>query len=324
VRIHAELDADPSMELVTPTEHGLGAIEAVHDPRLVAHLARAWELVESTHANAPDDGAAPAQVVPDTFLVPAMREGMGPAPYPTGGVASLGAWVFDTATPLLEGTYFAARVAVDVALTALDHVLAGAPVAYGLCRPPGHHAARRLYGGYCYFNNAAVAAQAAIAAGAGRVAVLDVDYHHGNGTQQLFYDRGDVLYVSVHADPNRAFPYFAGHADETGTGAGLGATLNLPLAEGVDDDAYLDVLDRALATVDGFDPNVLVVSLGVDTYRLDPIADFQITTEGFTAQGRRIGALGRPTVVVQEGGYCVEDLGRNVHAFLDGLRAMAT
>ena len=312
--IRCTLEGDGRFTFVGPTDHGVEPIRAVHDAGLVEHLASAWQRV-AAHAE------ATVEVVPDTFLHPALREGMGPAPLPADAIAGLGAWVFDTATPLVEGTYGAARAAVDIALTALDLVLAGAPASYALCRPPGHHAARAVYGGYCYFNNAAVAAQAAIERGGARAAVLDVDYHHGNGTQQIFYGRGDVLYASLHADPNRAYPYYVGYAEETGAGDGAGTTLNLPLPPELDDEGFLDALEQALDTVESFDPDVLVVSLGVDTYRLDPIGDFQVTTEGLAEQGRRIGALGRPTVVVQEGGYHVPDLGANVHAFLGGVLA---
>jgi acetoin utilization deacetylase AcuC-like enzyme len=310
--IRATLEDDARFTFVDPTRHGTEPVEAVHDPGLVEHLASAWQRVA-----AQVEGTA--EVMPDTFLHPALREGMGPAPLPADAVAGLGAWVFDTATPLVEGTYVAARASADIALTALDLVLAGDGITYGLCRPPGHHATRSAYGGYCYFNNAAIAAQAAIDAGAARVTVLDVDYHHGNGTQQIFYGRGDVQYVSLHADPNRAYPYFVGYADETGTGRGEGTTLNLPLPPDVDDERYLATLDHALMAIDAFEPEVLVVSLGVDTYRLDPICDLQVTTEGFAEQGRRIALLGKPTAVVQEGGYHVPDLGTNVHAFLAGM-----
>jgi acetoin utilization deacetylase AcuC-like enzyme len=310
--IQTALAADGRFEARSPQPHGMAPIEAVHDAGLVAHLAEAWSRAVS-------ETEGLTEVMPDTFLHPGLREGMEPAEPPEGAIPSLGAWVFDTATPLVEGTYAAARAAVDVALTGLELVLGGERSVYALCRPPGHHAARRVYGGYCYFNNAAIAAQAARGSGASRVAILDVDYHHGNGTQQIFYDRGDVFYASLHADPQRAYPYYTGAATETGAGSGKGGNLNLPLAEAIDDEAYLAALDQAIAAVDTFDPGVVVVSLGLDTYRLDPIADFTITTEGYTAHGRRIADLDRPTLVVQEGGYHVPDLGTNVRAFLLGL-----
>jgi acetoin utilization deacetylase AcuC-like enzyme len=232
--------------------------------------------------------------------------------------ARLGWWCFETTTPLTAGTYEAARSAVDCALAAADVVLAGERIAYGLCRPPGHHATDALYGGYCFFNNAAVAASHIGAETGGRVAVLDVDYHHGNGTQQIFYGRDDVAFVSLHGDPARAYPYHTGFADETGAGRGAGSTCNLPLAAGTDDEAYLAALSRALDAIDAFDPAVVVVSLGVDTYAGDPMCDLGVTTDGFGRCGRAVAARGRPLVVVQEGGYADGALGANVKSWLGG------
>ncbi|TMB49550.1 MAG: hypothetical protein E6J50_07695, partial [Chloroflexi bacterium] len=187
-------------------------------------------------------------LIPDTFLVGPMAAG-GYDGTRTARPARLGAHCLDTATPIVAGTYAAARAAVDVALTAADIVLDGESLAYGLCRPPGHHAAQAMYGGYCFFNNAAIVAEHLAGAGATRVAILDVDYHHGNGTQQIFWERGDVLYVSLHADPARAFPYFSGHADETGGGPGQGFNRNFPLPPGTRVDAYSAALDEACATI---------------------------------------------------------------------------
>jgi acetoin utilization deacetylase AcuC-like enzyme len=192
------------------------------------------------------------------------------------------------------------------------------PHAYGLCRPPGHHAATAAYGGFCFFNNAAIVAGRAAAAGV-RVTVLDVDYHHGNGTQQIFYDTDAVQFVSLHGDPLRAYPWFTGFADETGTGPGLGYTLNLPLAAGADDDAYASVLSHALERIDAFGPDLLVVSLGVDTFCDDPMSDLALTADGYERHGRLVGELGVSTVVLQEGGYDIEALGDNVHRWLVGV-----
>ena len=197
-------------------------------------------------------------------------------------------------------------------------MLDGAPLAYGLCRPPGHHATTSLYGGYCFFNNAAIAAAHVAATTGARVAVLDVDYHHGNGTQQIFYERDDVAFVSLHGDPARAYPYHTGFADETGAGRGRGSTCNVPLAAGTDDDAYLDALARALDAVERFDPAVVVVSLGVDTYIGDPMCDLALSTEGMGRVGAAVAGLGRPLVVLQEGGYADTALGANVATWLLG------
>ena len=293
-----------------PTDHGRSPIDAVHDPRMVDFLANAWHDFQEVRVQ--------REVFPDTFLHPALREDMTPAPMPTDVIAALGYWCFEMMTPLVEGTYAAARAAVDVALTATDIVLGGEKAAFGLCRPPGHHAPRAAYGGYCYFNNAAIAAQSIVASTGGRVTVLDVDYHHGNGTQQIFYGRDDVQYVSLHGDPVRAYPYLIGYADETGTGRGLGHTLNLPLAKHTSDDGFISALGQALDAIDRFDPGVIVVSLGVDTHERDPIGDFLVTTEAYQVHGSMVAALGRPLVILQEGGYHVPSLGENVRQWLTG------
>ena len=199
-------------------------------------------------------------------------------------------------------------------------MLGGASSAYGLCRPPGHHAPAGLYGGYCFFNNAAVAAHHVVANTGSSVTILDVDYHHGNGTQQIFYRRDDVQYVSLHGDPASAYPYVTGFEGERGAGRGAGANLNVPLAAGTDDDAYLGALSAALEAISSFGPSVVIVSLGVDTFHNDPISDLAITTEGFRAQGELVAQLALPTVVLQEGGYDVDAIGDNVRQFLLGIR----
>ena len=201
--------------------------------------------------------------------------------------------------------------------------MSGERAAYGLCRPPGHHAATGLYGGYCFFNNAAIAAHHIATTTASRVTVLDVDYHHGNGTQQIFYGRDDVQFVSLHGDPARAYPYHTGFADETGAGRGSGATLNVPLPARTDDVAYLGALERSLDAVDAFDPAVVIVSLGVDTFVDDPICDLSVTTDGFGRCGAAVAARGRPLVILQEGGYADAALGANVTAWLRGVTSIA-
>ncbi|HEX9258263.1 MAG TPA: histone deacetylase family protein [Acidimicrobiales bacterium] len=310
-RILAALATDARFSFEEPETYGLEPILAVHDPDLVAYLAEAWADWEAR----PPHGH---EAIPDTFLHPALREGMGAGRLTRSGAGRLGFWSFDSSTPMVAGTYAAARAAVDCAVTSTDHVLDGEGVAYALCRPPGHHAPRAAFGGFCFFNNVAIAAQHAVSEGAGKVAVLDVDYHHGNGTQQIFYDRGDVLFVSLHADPDRAYPYFTGFADETGSGAGRGTTRNVPLAAGTDDEAFLEHLRRALEAVDAFDASMLFVSLGLDTYRLDPIGDFAVTTDGYEPAGALVASLGLPLVIVQEGGYHLPDLGANTLAWLRG------
>ena len=315
--IKASLLADPQFAFRAPSDHGVEPITAVHDAGLVKFLSEAWDEYQQVVG-------ARREVVPDMFYRHELRNQMGDSEEPDSVVARLGWWCFETTTPLTEGTYAAARAAVDTALTATDVVLGGERAAYGLCRPPGHHATRDLYGGYCFFNNAAIAAHEIVARTGGKVTVLDVDYHHGNGTQEIFYDRDDVQYVSLHGDPRRAYPYFTGHADETGSGRGLGSTFNVPLPKRMADDAYISALSTCAEKIAAFKPTALIVSLGLDTFITDPIADLAVTTEGFARSGALLAQLGLPTIVLQEGGYDVEALGRNVHAWLTGFSATSS
>jgi len=197
-------------------------------------------------------------------------------------------------------------------------VLGGERAAFALGRPPGHHAHGDLYGGYSFLNNAAIAAETLRRGGAARVAVLDIDYHHGNGTQSIFYDRADVLFVSLHADPAQEFPYFLGHADERGAGPGLGHTVNMPMRHGTGAELWMAALEEGCRAIAGHGSEALVVSLGVDTYEGDPISRFRLATEDFPPIGARIAGLGLPTVFVMEGGYAVDALGSNVAGVLSG------
>ena len=232
--------------------------------------------------------------------------------------ALLGQYSFDTSSPIAEKTWDAAYWAAQTALAATDAVLGGERSAFAVCRPPGHHCGRDYLGGYSYLSNAAIAAEHAIASGMKRLAILDVDYHHGNGTQDIFYDRADVLYVSIHADPVMDYPYFWGHADETGADAGEGANLNLPLPRGTDWSGYEPALIQALDRIEMHAPEMLVVSFGADTFEGDPISHFKLKTRDYAPMARRISALGFPTVIVMEGGYAVEALGANVSELLSG------
>jgi acetoin utilization deacetylase AcuC-like enzyme len=233
--------------------------------------------------------------------------------------ARLGLYSIDASTPVAEGTWTASYWSAQTALAGLGAVLAGERNAFALCRPPGHHCGADYMGGYCYLNAAAIAAEAALAAGRRRVAILDVDYHHGNGTQDLFYARGDLLFVSLHADPRTDYPFFWGHADEIGEGEGEGANLNLPLPRGTDWSGYAPALDSALARIVGFAPELLVVSWGADTFKDDPISFFRLETADYAAMARRIASLGLPALAVMEGGYAVDALGVNLVSFLSGL-----
>ena len=232
--------------------------------------------------------------------------------------ALLGQYSFDTSTPIAEGTWQAAYWAAQTALAATEAFLGGERTAFALCRPPGHHCGRDYLGGYSYLGNAAIAAEHAIASGRQRVAILDVDYHHGNGTQDIFFDRADVLYVSIHADPVMDYPYYWGHTDETGVGEAAGATLNLPLPRGTDWGGYQPALLEALDRIAGYQPDLLVVSYGADTFEGDPISHFKLKTSDYEPMARRIASLGLPTVIVLEGGYAVDALGANVASFLSG------
>jgi len=316
-RIRATLAADGGFEIVAPTEHGREPILAVHDPGLVRFLEEAWPELRR-------QAIARSFLAADTYPNRAMFEGMSEGaiegrlrePRQVGGRA--GWWGLDSGAPLVQGSFSAALAAVDVALTATDLVLAGEAAAYGLCRPPGHHAARSMYGGYCFFNNAAIAAQAIVGATGEPVAVLDVDFHHGNGTQQIFWRRGDVFYASIHAHPERQYPFFLGYEDESGEGPGAGANLNVPLPAGTDDAAYVVAVDRCLEAIAESRGSIVVVSLGFDTYGQDPIGDFALTTAVYHEIGRRVASLGRRLVILQEGGYHRPSLGENARAWLCG------
>jgi acetoin utilization deacetylase AcuC-like enzyme len=317
VEIERALAADGGFALHEPEAFGTDPILAVHDRLLVEVVDRAW--TDALAAGAAD-GSRP--LIPDTFKLAGYPGAMEPLGLPDGAHLRLGAFCFDTATPIVAGTAAAARAAVDVALSAARAVVEGAGLAYGLCRPPGHHAARAMLGGYCFFNNAAIVAEwLRRDGGFARVAILDIDYHHGNGTQQLFWERGDVLYVSLHADPARAYPYYSGFASERGAGDGTGATRNFPLPPGTAMDGYASALDEALRLVQGFAPDApLVVSLGFDTFERDPIGDLKLRTGDYGELARMIGALGQPVVALQEGGYAVDAIGANAVAFLGGAR----
>jgi acetoin utilization deacetylase AcuC-like enzyme len=313
--IRETLQADDRFDFLAPTEWGTAPIEAVHHPGLVKFLSEGWQLYAAAHPGV-------REVVPDVFYRPALRDKMGERGEPESINGRVGYWCFETTTPLTEGTYVAARGAVDTALTTTQLVLSGAErSAYGLCRPPGHHAPADLYGGYCFFNNAAIAAHHVATSTGTKVTVLDVDYHHGNGTQQIFYDRDDVQYVSLHGDPARAYPYSVGFADETGSGRGLGCNVNYPMPLRANDDAYIAALSDACEKIASFGPSMVIVSLGLDTFITDPISDLAVTTDGMRRSGDVVRQLGLPTVVLQEGGYDVNALGANVQAWLVGLGA---
>ena len=235
--------------------------------------------------------------------------------------ALLGYYSFDAGATFVEGTWAAIKSSYDVALTAAGLVKGGERAAFALCRPPGHHAGAGFMGGYCYINNAAVAAQWFRDQGAGKVSILDVDYHHGNGTQEIFYDRDDVQVLNLHGDPVIEYPFFLGHADETGAGAGEGFNINYPMPFGTGWDAWNASLEDACQRLAAYAPDIVVVSLGVDTFEKDPISQFKLKSEHYPKIGRRIAKLGLPTLFVMEGGYAVEEIGVNAVGVLTGFEA---
>jgi len=316
-RVDRILGALSEHERVEATAHDDDVLHRVHDPALVEHL----RTIHAEWTAGPyDEIVGQDRVVPYVFPTPAMSQGM-PVTRAAATHGRAGQFGYDTMTLVGPGTWEAARAAVDCALTAVDLVTtrstSSAVAAYALCRPPGHHVTRQGYGGSCYLNNAAVAAQALRDAGHGLVAVVDLDAHHGNGTQAIFWERGDVTYGSLHVDPGAGwFPHFFGHSGETGADDGTGATRNLPLPEGTRDGPWLEAV-RVLADLAG-GADALVVSLGVDAAADDPESPLQITADGYAAAGRLLGALGLPTVAVQEGGYHLDTLGGLVAAYLAG------
>lgn len=286
--------------LLPAVDHGLGPIARVHTTDYLDFLATAHDLWRA----AGREGDA----IPYVWPVVARR-----SLHLARIDALLGRFSFDAATPIAAGTWDAAYWGAQTALTALDVVVDGGQAAFALCRPPGHHAGADFFGGYCYVNNAAIAARAAQAAGRAKVAILDIDYHHGNGTQDIFRDDASVFYASLHADPATDYPFYWGHADEAGP-----TLLNLPLPRGTGITPYLAALDTALAALRGFAPDLLVVSFGADTFAGDPISGFALATADYPAVAARIAACVWPTLVVMEGGYATADLGANVAAFLSG------
>ncbi len=291
----------------TPPPAPRAAIERVHDADYLAFLETAHDRWVAAHG--------PGDAIAFTYPVPGLRRTRAPETID----GALGHYGFSVDTCLTAGAWPAALSSAACAHAAAEAVAGGQRTAFALARPPGHHAHAGLYGGYCYLNNAAIAAEALIASGAERVALLDIDYHHGNGTQSIFYDRADVLFLSLHADPMQEFPYFLGHADEMGAGAGLGYTVNYPMRHGTGFDLWSSALEEACRQIGSHRADALVVSLGVDTYEGDPISRFRLRTADFPAVGRRVAALGLPAAVIMEGGYAVEALGRNVAGFFAGL-----
>jgi len=307
-----EAIADKSLgPIIGPDENpklGANAIAAIHDAGYLAFLDTAWEEWEAEGMK--------GEMIPTVWPSRSM-----PSPHiPNFIEGKLGYYALSCETSIAKNTIEAVYASAQVALTGAEMIASGQnQLAFSLCRPPGHHASRDQFGGYCFINNAAIAAQHMRDQGAKRVAILDVDFHHGNGTQAIFYDRDDVLFLSLHGDPNDAFPHFLGHKSETGQGAGNGFNLNYPMPPNTPYSTWGEALDHAISAIRDYAPDSLVVSFGADTFENDPISFFKLKTADYIDMGKRITALGLPTLIVMEGGYAVRDIGTNTVNFLIGM-----
>jgi acetoin utilization deacetylase AcuC-like enzyme len=307
--VAAELGRRGLGRIVTPQGVPLTSLERIHTPRYLHFLRTAWsDWLALDPANAGKDA------FPAVWPVRTLRDDIEPENF----CARLGLYSMDSGTPLTAGTWTAAKTGADCAVNAAHALRLGERAAFALTRPPGHHAGADFFGGYCFINNAALAAQHLLDDGLSRVTVLDLDYHHGNGTQSIFYQRNDVQFISIHADPRHEFPFYLGHADETGAGPGLGYNINLPLPPGTGTPDWFAALETACLRLAGYAPQALVVSLGVDTYAGDPLSRFTLQSADFLRIGERLAWLGLPTVFVFEGGYAVNEIGVNVVNVLEG------
>jgi acetoin utilization deacetylase AcuC-like enzyme len=311
-------------EITEPSDSGLGPILAVHDADYVSFLATAWDEWHGA-ATEEEPESAKLALLPATF---ALRRN----PHrPSSLLGRAGYYLMDLSAAIVEGTYKAALASANCAVSGAEWIAdvstnkspswSPTQAAFALCRPPGHHAGRDYAAGYCYINNAAVAAN--LLASKGKVALLDIDYHAGNGTQDIFYERPDVLTISLHGDPSSEYPYYAGYRDETGKGEGTGFHHNFPLPSGTTESIYLATLDKAVEIIQGFAPKYLVVSAGMDIFEGDPLGKFKVTQKGFQEIGNRIANLRTPTLLVMEGGYNSQALGENVVSFISSLEQIS-
>jgi acetoin utilization deacetylase AcuC-like enzyme len=310
-RILSALQKQDWAEFTEPDDFGLGPILAVHDREYINFLASCWTewLAAEPEVAASPEGYA---FLPATFALRRQAR-------PTSSLRGRGGYhIMDLSACIVAGTYQAALASANCALSAASSIVNGQSSAFGLCRPPGHHAGKDYAAGYCFINNAAVAAN--WISSKGKVAVLDIDYHAGNGTQDIFYERGDVLTTSIHGDPDFEYPHYIGFADEAGAGAGLGFHKNFPLPKGTGDDDYLVALDEALLIIRKFAPEYLVLSSGMDAFDGDPLGTFRITRNGFREIGKRLAGLNLPTAIIMEGGYANEALGENTVTLLENFK----
>jgi len=287
-----------------PADHGMQAIARVHD---IGYL----RFLESAHRR--------WQAIPDDWGDEVMSNVFVRSPNPMKGIlAEAARYLADGSCPIGEHTFEAAYWSAQTALSASDELLRGAKRAYAVCRPPGHHARRDAAGGFCYLNNAAIAAEA-LKPQYPRIAILDPDMHHGQGIQEIFYDREDVLYISIHGDPTNFYPVVSGHEEERGTGAGEGYNINLPMPHGSSEQTYFERLEEAVHAIRLYAPDVLIVTLGFDIYKDDPQNKAAVSSPGFNRMGHTLAELALPTLIIQEGGYHLETLARNTHEFFSGL-----
>ncbi len=306
--VHEALTAR-SHPIRLPDVDSSAVLAQIHTPRYLVFLQTAW-----AQWLALDAANAGVQPFPSVWPIRSLRADVEPDNF----TAKLGLYAMDNGSPMVAGTWAAAKAGADAAASAAAALMSGEKAVFCATRPPGHHCGADFMGGYCFLNNAAVAAQALRNSGCSRVAVLDVDYHHGNGTQSIFYERADVLFVSLHGDPRTEYPFYLGHADEEGMGAGLGFNLNLPLPARSSAAVWFEALEAACLRATRHSADALVVSLGLDTFEGDPISTFKLTQSDFSKLGQRLAKLGLPTIFVLEGGYAAADLGVNAVNVLDG------
>ncbi|MFM0223057.1 histone deacetylase family protein [Paraburkholderia dipogonis] len=307
----AQVRATGLGDVISPKPYERADYVGAHSQRYIDFLAAAWQEWLATGRT--------CQALPLVWPV----KGLPSNELPEFIDGKLGFFSMDAGSPINAGTWGAITSSANSALTGMDALSSGAHAAFALCRPPGHHAGREYMGGYCYLNNAAIAAQHCIDGGAKRVAVLDIDFHHGNGTQDIFYDRPDVLFISIHGDPTVSYPYFSGHADERGVGAGVGFNLNIPLPRGTVWEGFYHALRHAGIAIGRHAPDALVISLGVDTFEDDPISHFRLRTPDYLRVGEAIARFNVPTLFVMEGGYMVDEIGINAVNVLLGFEGRA-
>ncbi len=300
-----ELKRRQMKDIVAPDKLDMRPVRKIHDRGFLEFLEGAWnEWIKAGFRG---------EVLPTVFPVPGLFKKK-----PRFIDGKIGFYAISTETAITAGTWAAAMSSAAVALKAQNIVSSGERAAFALCRPPGHHAHHNAYGGYCFMNNAAIAAQGFLDSGAKRVAILDVDFHHGNGTQDIFYDRNDVLFCSLHGAPEDAFPHFSGYKDEKGRGAGEGFNFNYPMPPGTKYEVWNAALKNACSKIKSYKPDALVISLGVDTFKDDPISFFKLTSQDFKTYGAVIAKLKLPTLFVMEGGYAIEAIGINTVNVLEG------